>query len=370
MKNDLRIIATSDWHLTEDTDKEYRWEVFQNLMDSIVDLEPDAVIFAGDLTDKKAGHSEVMVNRMVESFNGLSNLLVEREVVFYFITGNHDYLMDPSNPFFKFLEVLPNINVVVDTKVVEFDNEEIAFPVMMIPHRHTPMHRRVDIDEEDVRDATLIFMHETFHNAKASNGMKMEGSRISTFTNTQASCFSGDIHVPQKLGPITYIGTPHPVHFGDVYESRMLLIDVTEDKVHVTTLRMPHTLKRAHIQVRLGHVRDDFTKVVKDNNLHPEDHVKVTIRGSSRDIDEWRTGHAEVTTLLQKYFFESYGVVEKLTVRVPLMLEGECEDVVREVMLTMASSADSLMRFSKAVGLLDEQVSMGKRIIENNEDLE
>jgi hypothetical protein len=40
-----------------------------------------------------------------------------------------------------------------------------------------------------------------------------------------AKIYSGDIHVPQQIRNITYVGAPHPIRYGDNFTGRMLLLD-------------------------------------------------------------------------------------------------------------------------------------------------
>lgn len=369
VNEEAKVLMTSDWHLTDDDDKEYRWCVFENLKWQINFHKPGTVVFAGDLTDKKSGHSEVLVNRLVAEFNSLNKDLAARGTLFYFVVGNHDYLTDPKNPFFKFLNVFSNIEVVVDPTVVDLHLEEVSYLLYLIPHRHTPIQRRSDIVETDLRDADVIIMHETFNAAKASNGMKMEGSSTDMFKFLQADCFSGDIHVPQKLGPITYIGTPHPVHFGDVYKSRMLLLRLTPNKFHLNSITFEDYIKRAHIQVGLESTSRDFYNAVSAYGLRQGDHVKVTIKGSSQDLSKWAAAQSWVKQCIEDCGFVNYGIAEKLSVRVPLLSDGEVSEEVRDLMLSTNTSEGSLLTFSKAFNLVREQVEMGKKIIRGEENV-
>ena len=97
-----------------------------------------------------------------------------------------------------------------------------------------------------------VFLHQTLKGAKAENGMELDGIATNRFKGYKAKFFSGDIHVPQTIGPVTYIGAPYHIHFGDSFEPRLLVADEQfncEDahfpapRKHTVELRSPADLK-------------------------------------------------------------------------------------------------------------------------------
>ena len=52
-----------------------------------------------------------------------------------------------------------------------------------------------------------------------------EGLPPSYFKRFSGQVISGDIHVPQTIGPVTYVGSPYSVRFNDSFEGRGLAID-------------------------------------------------------------------------------------------------------------------------------------------------
>jgi hypothetical protein len=71
----------------------------------------------------------------------------------------------------------------------------------------------------------IIFMHQTFRGSVSESGRVLEGISSRRFQRFGCPIFSGDIHVPQQLGPITYIGCPYHIHYGDQFEPRVLLLN-------------------------------------------------------------------------------------------------------------------------------------------------
>ena len=48
------------------------------------------------------------------------------------------------------------------------------------------------------------------------------------FENCSAKVFAGDIHIPQEINSVFYIGSPYPVHFGDHFKGCGVLLQGTK----------------------------------------------------------------------------------------------------------------------------------------------
>jgi hypothetical protein len=116
--------------------------------------------------------------------------------------------------------------------------------------------------------ADYIICHQTFQNAKSENGMLLSGIDPSIFDNINAKVYCGDIHTPQQIGKVTYIGSPYLIHFGDQYIPRLLLLDPQqgiEQSIYFPSIRR-HTLTIEN--------PDELLKI----NLNPNDQVKVRFK--------------------------------------------------------------------------------------------
>lgn len=323
-----QILLTTDWHLTDNPEHEYRWQVFEWVLSAVVGSVKTstpilAVVVAGDITDKKSDHKARFVKRVADSFMTLATLLRDRcKCELVWVVGNHDHLNDPQYPFFGFLRHL-GVEVVTRPRTQLLS----GFLTYLIPHSYEPMQQREDINFQYLKDSDVIIMHETFNGAKASNGSKLPGSSFKMFRNLNAVCFSGDIHVPQQLGPITYIGTPYGVHFGDVYEGRFLL--VTKDRGEVTwnTFTLPTTVKRASLKLPLTRYIETFEDLVDRWDLTEGDHVSVELSGSSKDPEDWRIARSLILKACDDHGFLVHGgVKERSIVRVPLLEAAEDDE--------------------------------------------
>jgi DNA repair exonuclease SbcCD nuclease subunit len=254
------ILLTSDLHLTDKAQDEYRWALFPWLKEQIHKYNISAIIIAGDISDIKDNHTAEYTNRVVD------NLLL-LEVDIFCLSGNHDYI-DHSTPFFRFLNEIPNITFVIEPFVEVLDGRIFQF----LSHtkkfsKYTPGTIQVS-NSLETWIADYIICHQTFQNAKSENGMLLNGIDTSVFDNVNAKIYCGDIHTPQVVGKVTYIGSPYHVHFSDSFIPRVLLLDPknsTEQSIYFPTTRR-------------------FTLTIEDPkellqiNLNSNDQVKIKLK--------------------------------------------------------------------------------------------
>lgn len=197
-------LITADLQLTDNPRDEYRHSFMRKLPK--VAAGADRVIILGDLTEEKDRHPAALVNRVVRYFFELAK---QAEVIF--LQGNHDYA-DAANPFFKFLSRLHKVRYISGPTVIGDD--------LFLPH--TIDHVR---DWKGIRfsDFDRIFAHNTFTGARAANGTALKGIPVSVFPS-DVMVIAGDVHTPQNVGPVTYVGAPYLVDFGDNYHPRVMLM--------------------------------------------------------------------------------------------------------------------------------------------------
>lgn len=165
----------------------------------------------GDLTDAKDYHPAQLVNRVVAVFQMLLAQVPFLDI--YLLRGNHDYLKD-GHMYFEFLGAL---GVQVITKPTEDQSGDLAY---FLPYSKTPAKDWAGLDFSHYR---WLFMHQTITGAIASNGQAMEGERLPPLN--AAKVYSGDIHVPQVVQGVEYVGSPYHVHFGDAFVPRAVALD-------------------------------------------------------------------------------------------------------------------------------------------------
>lgn len=260
-------LLISDLHLTENPLEEYRWKVFEWVYDLTEKHDIDKIYILGDLTEKKDHHSSKLVNRLVEDL-----ILISKQVnEIYILRGNHDCI-DPEWPFFLFLNSHKNIYYHDEPVFVGND--------LFLPHSKD---LKADLNSFDIPPKELykgihrIFLHQTIKGGKAGNGMDLEGFSPDIFAGYNGLIFSGDLHKPQEVRPVVYVGSPYPVYFGDDFIGGAILLDGDKwERIQYKTIR------RVMLDV------DFATQPVKQHfTVHKGDQFKVRILVNRSDSDKF-----------------------------------------------------------------------------------
>jgi hypothetical protein len=263
-------LLTSDWHETDQPGDEYRWLAFDHVHKILDEFSVSSVFILGDLWDRKDRHSSILVNRMVSSLRKLSD-----RVIVEILQGNHDTpLRGP--PYWSFLSHLDKRRVNYITEPTEIDG------MLFLPYSSDPIQ---DWASFNLGQYEALFLHATVSGAQSESGQILENPRFPPLPK-DVPIYSGDVHVPQIVGGVTYIGAPHPIHFGDKFSPRMLLID--EDTCQPVQSIALQTIKKHQIVIsNLGQL--DEIKV------RPGDQAQIKVEVTPSDVDRWPLIRAGVT---------------------------------------------------------------------------
>jgi hypothetical protein len=271
------MILTADWHLTEQARDEYRWRVFETLR-GIAQKEPGSDVFIlGDICDKKDRHSAALVNRLVNSLQALASAIKPRCI--HILMGNHDQALKGA-PFWSFLRHQAGL---------AFYDVPAAMPggLVLLPFHADPASGWAACELERKRAA---FAHQPLDGARLQNGRKLDMPNGYRFPpNLQV--YAGDIHVPQRLGNVTYIGAPHPIDFGDDYLRRMLVLHPdfsVKNEVMIQGGASKHLLEIE--------AADDLARC----GAIPGDQAKVRCRLALNKIEQWPAERDAITEWAKK----------------------------------------------------------------------
>lgn len=206
-------LLTTDLHLSEKSEDQYRFDIFPWIINTYGD-QINTVFITGDLTDRKNFHADWFVNKVVDCIRSLA-----KHFEVYLLCGNHDYDVDPTQPFFGFLGKYRSVNYILRPLFWQ------AQKMLFLPHSRKPGEDWGILSKPEVESVDIIFMHQTFRGSVSESGRVLEGISSQRFKRFECPIFSGDIHVPQQLGPITYIGCPYHIHYGDKFKPRVLLLN-------------------------------------------------------------------------------------------------------------------------------------------------
>lgn len=329
----LPALLCSDLHLTANPRDEYRWGLFPWLMQQVQKHQLKTVAILGDLTDSKDYHSAELVNRVVTNVARLAQVGVKVLI----LMGNHDYLRK-GHAFFQFLSEVPNVTFITQ----QLDTSADGAACLWLPHSKDPANEWAGFDFSHY---THVFMHQTIGGSLSSNGQTMRGDLLPVdLMRAAGKVWSGDIHVPQQLGLVEYVGSPYHVHFGDAFRPRCV---VMEDERTWTDVRF-RTLSRVTL---------DVTREQDFGNLRAGDQVKLRVHLQRDELHHWQAIRRAMLAELEAREVQVHGVqliAPKSRERVRVGTAGH----------TLAPG-DLVLRQVEALGLGPDMYEVGMELLDD-----
>lgn len=268
------ILVTADLHFTDNPRDDYRHKFQRWLRDTVRERKPNLVIILGDLTEAKDYHSASLVNKVVDHIYRLSRL-----APVIILRGNHDGRY-ADNAYWAFLHRIDGVSWIGEPRYAS-DLEYAAgagLKGLFLPHSTSPTRDWAGLD----LNQPLIFAHNTFAGADGGRGRKLAG--IEAPFPPGASVVSGDVHIPQTFGKITYVGAPYTVDFGDDFNPRLLMV-VNGGTSNGGLWRLK-SIPCEGPQKRLVEINAP-TELAKQRHLYKGDIVKVRLKIAAGDYPRW-----------------------------------------------------------------------------------
>jgi len=272
----MSVIVTADLHWNDNPRDLYRHQYVEWLAGCLKQHKPEALFILGDLTDAKDEHRAWLVNQVVLH---ITRLALFCPVVI--LRGNHDFL-SPDWPFFRFVDQLENVYWVnwPDDGLFHLSiGDYVCLP-------HTSDYKN-DWAKFDFSKYEWVFTHNTFTGSDYGQGPLAKGIPPDVFPDT-CVVLSGDVHIPQSVKPVTYVGAPYLVDFGDDYDPRVMLIG--KGSVRSISVDGP--------QKRLVEIKSlaDLKKVKLDSG----DMVKVRLNLATEERSKWPEMQAAIKQWAEK----------------------------------------------------------------------
>lgn len=335
----MTALVTADWHLSDNPRDEYRFQFISGEFRNIVRRErPKQLIILGDLTDAKDYHSSVLVNRVASELAWLRG-----ECPIYILKGNHDYL-DPAMPYFKFLQYMEGITWINDPKCWAIeglgnctflphtrDYERDWAALNFAPYKRDP-------------NTGFIFCHNTFEGADAGHGSPLTG--IPTKALPKTCVISGDVHVPQQLDQVCYVGAPYTIVFGDEYRPRLLRIGWNRttkiESIHY------HVTKKIVIDIAKPNA-----KLLPDYEGIQNSLLKVRVQLEASDYANWNQIRDRIHKHLESYEGVEVCMIQPIKAGVGLKLNRKCSNA------SLQTDAELLDRYGKRRSVSAETLKTG-----------
>jgi UDP-2,3-diacylglucosamine pyrophosphatase LpxH len=249
-------LLLADPHFDDKPENEYRWHIFEE----IVTERPSHVYILGDLCHKKDRHSAVLVNRLMDELRALTRRGMEVTI----LCGNHD---EPKKgpPYWSFLNDIPNVHFITQPTADGY--------LLLLPHSIDPITEWAGIDFSLYR---CIFMHQPVKGMDIGSGRLIELDNVPAFPSGMP-VYSGDAHYPQHVRGVEYIGTPHPINYGEHHLYRMVVLDENYGWLRQVTM---HPISKHTLSVRSVQELNDL--YVRDG-----DQAKIEFVLPASRVDQW-----------------------------------------------------------------------------------
>lgn len=336
----MNTLVTGDLHLSEQERDRYRFLFLEQRLPKLLDKQRcGCLLLLGDLTEEKDRHTAALVNRIAD---GLARLRQQVQVIW--LLGNHDYV-DRQEPFFRAVATLAGVEAVTTpTSLRTLPSVKSGGwgPVWLLPHTRDWQRDWADVT---FSRGTTYFTHQTFKGARAEHGRELDGIPTSIFPKG-SRCFSGDVHVPQDVGPVTYVGAPYSVDFGDRFKPRVIVLgdDGTAKSVGV---RGP-----GKVLLEVNSPDDLDAGALFDGDM-----VKVRVRLPSEDYDQWPVIRKQVLEWASKNGVQVHTVLPDID---PARFSQRIREPVR-------SDADLLEEYAKHYDIDRHTLRTGRLLMEGGE---
>lgn len=248
-------IITSDLHLNDNPRDEYRWQTCEAIIRYSQKIKPDMAFICGDLTDDKDNHSATLVNRIVK-------LLPRFAPEVFVLRGNHDCI-DPDNPFFAFIDDIQGLSFIGNKPRFVVVKQRPGLDTCALLMANGAFNPALILQKKP----TIVLCHETFDGADAG-GHRLNGLPL---PKTKTPIISGDVHIPQQVGPVTYVGAPTLTDFGDDYEPRIIKLEDDGRRISVKL----HAPTKRLIEVRV--TTNGVLDFPKSSSVRRGDIVKIRL---------------------------------------------------------------------------------------------
>jgi DNA repair exonuclease SbcCD nuclease subunit len=324
----MSLLVTADLHLSSSARDAYRFANMELLGRLIQDHRPEALLILGDLTEEKDYHASTLVNDVADLVYYLASL-----TPVWVLRGNHDYV-DADCPFFHFLRRMHNVNWINEPGFRQIGKIGALF----LPH--TADYQRdwkgmLPVDES----VDWVFAHNTFEGARTEHGHRLGGVPLDVF-RTDDNVISGDIHTPQSIGPVTYVGSPYRIDFGDDFDPRVIF--VTGTRIQSVPMNGPQKLL---IEM---HSVDELDKLAA--NRRPDDVIKVRYYLKRRERDQWPEIKAAIREKLSPFAIQPIS-------------EAAPRQAVKSVSRQVKSDEEVVRSFGKQQRVPDETLKTGLELL-------
>lgn len=296
-KNPLAILI-SDIHFSLNNLKLASASLRSALNHARIGLIP--LVIAGDLNDTKPIIRAEVANELISLFKEF------HDVKIHILAGNHDLINEKG--IGHGLNYLAPYAQIIDSYC---SSSSLGSNVLFIPYQTNS----INLEEVKKHNSKIIIMHQGVKGAWMGDYIQ-DKSSIDPELLKDYVVFSGHYHRHQKVGTITYIGSPYTITYGEAQDGPkgilLLYSDGSHDQIvlslrkHIIVERIIETYKspvKEYVEgdllwLKIHGLREELNKIdkkaIKYNNLRLDlIPTKIEIQGEEKkeDLTQFADGH-------------------------------------------------------------------------------
>ena len=333
----MNHLLFTDPHFTDAYVDDYRWELFPFLIKVAKENNVDYIHCLGDLVNTKDRHSSDLVNFLVDQFVNLRN---QTHTEVDILAGNHDKpLKEPY--FWEFLNkagITYIIKPMADPRGI----------ILYLPFSSNAVNEWKDWLQ--VKDIEVIFMHQTLEGAIVEDGRRIPSNPYPIPPLPAVPIYSGDVHHPQTIGNLVYVGAPYPVRFGENWNHRIILIK-DDDFKHPISIPVP-SIQRAIIDL-------DSADGINNLTFKEKDQIKIRYKLDANSLTSYSEAEVKI-----RHWAQQKGI-HILSMEPTLV--GESKTTDSKAVSELLPPKEVIRSFVEKEKLSEEVANMGYQIL--NESL-
>lgn len=325
----MNLLLVGDLHLTPAPRDAYRWQIFDVLKKHAKGM--DGVVLLGDLSDQKDNHGAQLVNNVCTKLCQLARVVPAVHV----LRGNHDGI-DARFPYFRFVGRFPRLHFYAEPGPLVDGNGKS----LMLPHSRDPVQEWANIDWSNY---DTVLAHVTVKNAVSETGAKLESVvGADYFKKRSVAVYAGDVHVPQRIGPVTYVGAPYPIRFGDSFVPRLIKLNGSRAE----SIELLPVLRRHMLDIA------DASEMPK---LAEGDQAKVRLHLTEENLHTWTKQRAAIVAFCRRR------KVDLVDVRVVKESSGDAKPVPQRI--KAKRPVDTLQEYVADRKVADKLAAVGRSLL-------
>ncbi len=275
----MKTILITDTHVDENN-IELVDSIFEQTISYCIENSVSVIFHLGDWFKSRKGQPQSVLSFTKNVFKKIG----DNNIKLYIIPGNHDKSdLSSKESFLDSYSDYKNIHLIDTYDIIDFDKLTLFFLPFFKEEVYLDYLKIISLEASKSRNSYL-FTHQALNGVKNNDNSIVEGNIGTNLFNNFNQVFVGHYHNVQKYSNIYYIGSSHPVNFGEDNNKGIVLFDTESQETQRIKLNYPE-YKKLEINIEALTMSDinDLVKMKNDS----DDNIRLIVKGKSEAINSF-----------------------------------------------------------------------------------